>query len=151
LRGIVGESCHPEWPELQESISRALIEEGVREGVATPWPAVEAQTVLGGDVMIEEVRAQIKEGHREIVGRGGWKRRRAFQELVAIVEGYRGQSWSESGIGVEIQAVEMVWWLARRPAGMTLRVLGDKAGRTDYSAVGMALKRYELKKRRTRR
>ena len=31
---------------------------------------------------------------------------------------------------------------------MTLRVLGDKAGRTDYSAVGMALKRYELKKKK---
>jgi len=113
----LGSLVIPNGPELQESISRALIEEGVREGVATPWPAVEAQTVLGGDVMIEEVRAQIKEGHREIVGRGGWKRRRAFQELVAIVEGYRGQSWSESGIGAEIQAVEMVWWLPGDPRG----------------------------------
>jgi len=40
---------------------------------------------------------------------------------------------------------EIVWWPARRPAGMTLRQLGEKAGRADYAAVGMVLKRYELK------
>jgi len=40
---------------------------------------------------------------------------------------------------------EMVWWLARRHAGMTLRQLGEKAGRTDYAPVGMELKRYEFK------
>jgi len=39
----------------------------------------------------------------------------------------------------------MVWWLARRHAGMRLRELGEKAGLTDYAALGMALKHYELK------
>jgi len=37
----------------------------------------------------------------------------------------------------------MVWWLARRHAGMT--VSGREIRPNDYAAVGMALKRYELK------
>ena len=95
--------------------------------------------------MIEEVRTQIKEGHREIVGKRAWKRRRTFQEVVAVVEGHRGQSWVEFRDRRGDSGREMVWWMARLHAGMTLRELGEKAGRADYAAVGMALKRYELK------
>jgi chromosomal replication initiation ATPase DnaA len=39
----------------------------------------------------------------------------------------------------------MVWWLARRHAGMTLAELGQRAGGTDYAAVAMALKRFEAR------
>ena len=135
-----------EWdPRRWRSKYRALIGEGVRDGVASPWPSVEAQTVLGGVAMIEEVRTQIKEGHREIAGKRAWKRRRTFEEVVAVVEGHRGQRWGEFRDRRGDSGREMVWWLARRHAGMTLRELGEKAGRADYAAVGMALKRYELK------
>jgi chromosomal replication initiation ATPase DnaA len=40
---------------------------------------------------------------------------------------------------------EMVLWLARHHAGMTLAQLGERSGATDYAAVAMALKRFELK------
>ena len=106
---------------------------------------VENQAVLGGGAMIEEVRTQIKEGHREIVGKRAWKRRRTFQEVVAVVEGHRGQSWVEFRDRRGDSGREMVWWMARLHAGMTLRELGEKAGRTDYAPGRMALKRYELK------
>ena len=132
-------------PRRWRSKYRALIEEGIWEGAASPWPAVEAQTVLGGVAMIEEVRTQIKEGRREIVGKRAWKRRRTFQEVVAVVERHRGERWDDFRDRRGDSGREMVWWLARRHAGMTLRELGEKAGRTDYAAVGMALKRYELK------
>jgi len=93
----------------------------------------------------EGVRTQIKEGHREIAGKRASKRRRPFQEVVAMVEGHRGESWGEFRDRRGDSGREMVWWLARRHAGMTLRELGEKAGRADYAAVTLALKRYELK------
>ncbi len=40
---------------------------------------------------------------------------------------------------------EMVLWLARRHTAMTLGQLGERAGPTDYAAIAMALKRFELK------
>jgi chromosomal replication initiation ATPase DnaA len=39
----------------------------------------------------------------------------------------------------------MVLWLARRHTAMTLGQLGERAGPTDYAAIAMALKRFELK------
>ena len=89
----------------------------------------------------KELRAQIKEGHREIIGKRPWRRRRTFQEVVAIVEGHRGSRGAISGFGAEIRAGK--WsggW-----CGGTRGELGEKAGRADYAAVGMALKRFKLK------
>jgi chromosomal replication initiation ATPase DnaA len=39
----------------------------------------------------------------------------------------------------------MVFWLARRHAGMTLAQLGERSGGADYAAVAMALRRFETK------
>jgi hypothetical protein len=40
---------------------------------------------------------------------------------------------------------EVVYWLARRHAGMTLAQLGQGSGAADYAAVAMALRRSESK------
>jgi len=101
--------------------------------------------VLGGNALLEEVRTQIKQGRREIIGKRTWRRRCTFQHAVAVVERHRGKSWQESKNLTGDPSREMVWWLARRHAGMTLAQLGAQAGPTDYAAVAMALKRFESK------
>jgi REP element-mobilizing transposase RayT len=132
-------------PKRWRSKYRALVEAGAQEGAQSPWPAVEAQSALGGDALLEQVRTQIKEGRREIVGKRFLSRRRKFEDAVAIVERYRRQPWADFKERRGDPGREMVLWLARRHTGMTLGQLGERAGPTDYAAIAMALKRFELK------
>ena len=132
-------------PRRWRATYRALVETGASEGAASPWPAVEAQTVLGGEAMLEEVRTQIKEGRREIVGKRALSRRQSFEKAVSVVSAHRGEKWEAFKDRRGDPGREMVWWLARRHCGMSLAELGLRAGGVDYAAVGMALKRFEAK------
>ena len=157
-RAFAGYEPEPAWLETKATGSliegdprrwrskyRALVEAGAQEGAASPWPALEAQTVLGGQAMLEEVRTQIKEGRREMVGKRSLRLRRTFEQAVAIVEEYCRRPWAEFKERRGDPGREMVLWLARRHTGMTLAQLGERAGGADYAAVAMALKRFELK------
>jgi REP element-mobilizing transposase RayT len=126
---------------------RALVEEGAREGASSPWPALEAQVVLGGPVMLENVRGQLKGETREHGGKRTLRGRKSFEEIVAAVARTRGEAWEEFSQRRGDSGREMVWWLARRHCGLTLGQLGEKAGAVDYAAVGMALSRFESKMR----
>ena len=64
---------------------------------------------------------------------------------MVVVERHRGKSWQESKDLIGDPSREVVWWLARRHAGLPLAQLGAEAGPTDYAAVAMALKRFESK------
>jgi REP element-mobilizing transposase RayT len=132
-------------PRRWRSKYRALVEQGAQEGASSPWPALEAQAVLGGQALVEEVRTQIKEGRREIVGKRSLSRRRTFEDAVAIVERHRRRPWEEFRERRGDPGREMVFWLARRHTGLTLGQLGERSGAADYAAVAMALRRFELK------
>jgi hypothetical protein len=95
--------------------------------------------------MLEEVRTQIKEGRREIVGKRALNRRQSFEKAVSVVSAHRGEKWVTFRDRRGDPGREMVWWLARRHCGMSLSELGRLAGGVDYAAVGMALKRFEAK------
>jgi REP element-mobilizing transposase RayT len=124
---------------------RALVEEEAREGAASPWPALEAQVVLGSHAMLESVRRQLKGGKREHGGKRSLRRRRSFDEVLAAVARVRGEKWEAFKDRRGDPGRELAWWLARRYCGMTLEELGRQAGAVDYAAVGMALSRFEFK------
>jgi hypothetical protein len=127
---------------------RALVEEGAREGASSPWPALEAQVVLGSEALLENVRGQLKGGRggrREIAGKRALNRRRSFEEVVSAVSAHRGGKWEDFSRRRGDPGRELVWWLARKHCGMTLGELGKRAGGVDYAAVGMALSRFESK------
>ena len=128
---------------------RALVEEGAAEGASSPWPALEAQVVLGSHALLENVRAQLKGGHREHVGKRALRRRRSFEDVVAAVAAQRGEDWESFRQRRGDPGRELVWWLARRHCGLTLGELGKRTGGEDYAAVGMALSRFEAKLRKS--
>ena len=128
---------------------RALVEEGAAEGASSPWPALEAQVVLGNQVLLENARSQIKGGKREHVGKRALSRRRSFEEVVAAVARHRGEDWERLRQQRGNPARELAWWLARRHCGLTLGELGKRTGGEDYAAVGMALSRFEAKMRKS--
>ena len=127
---------------------RALVEAGVAEGALSPWPALEAQVVLGSEALLEEVRGQLKGVKREHAGKRSLRRQRSFEEVVSAVAKGRGEAWEDFSTRKGDPGRELVWWLARRHCGLTLGELGQKAGGVDYAAVGMALRRFELKLRK---
>jgi hypothetical protein len=126
---------------------RALVEAGAREGATSPWPALEAQVVLGSEALLEKVRGHIKGGTREYGGKRALARRRSFEAVVSVVARHRGEGWEEFSKRRGDSGRELVWWLARRHCGLTLGELGERAGGVDYAAVGMALSRFESKMR----
>ena len=71
----------------------------------------------------------VGEGRRKIVGKRSPRRRRTFEDVVAIVEPYRRRPWAEFRERHGDPGREMVFWLARRHAGMTLGQLGARAQR----------------------
>jgi REP element-mobilizing transposase RayT len=157
-RAFAGYEPQPQWletnaiasliegdPRRWRSKYRALVQEGAREGALSPWPAVEAQAVLGGHALLEEVRTQIKEGRREIVGKRSLNRRCTFEDAVAVVEWHSRTPWEKFKNLRGHPGREMVFWLARRHAGMTLAQLGERSAAADYAAVAMALRRFEIK------
>jgi len=127
---------------------RALVEEGATEGASSPWPALEAQVVLGSEALLEDVRGRLKGGKREHGGKRSLSRRRSFEEVVSAVASHRGGSWEDFSKRRGDPGREMAWWLARRHCGLTLAELGKRAGGVDYAAVGMALSRFESKMRK---
>jgi REP element-mobilizing transposase RayT len=127
---------------------RALVEEGAAEGASSPWPAVEAQVVLGSEALLKKVRGQLGGDKREHGGKRALGRRRSFEEVIAAVAGQRGEAWDTIRQRKGDSGREMAWWLARRHCGLTLGELGKATGGEDYAAVGMALRRFEGKLRR---
>jgi len=126
---------------------RAMVEAGAHEGASSPWPALEAQVVLGSGALLEKVRAQSGGAKREHGGKRALGRRRSFEEVVSAVARHRGEAWKDFSERKGDSGRELVWWLARRQCGLTLGELGRKSGGVDYAAVGMALSRFEAKLR----
>ena len=73
--------------------------------------------------------------------------RKRFEQAAAAVTSHRGEPWEAFSMRRGDPGRDMVWWLARRHSGLTVRELGEKSGAADYAAVGMALSPYESKLR----
>jgi len=90
----------------------------------------------------QKVRAQIAVG-RETCGCRELRERKSWAEVVQTVEKARGQKWEEFAGRHGDAGLAMALYVARRRTGMTLRALGEAAGGMDYTAVSMAVKRFE--------
>jgi hypothetical protein len=73
--------------------------------------------------------------------------RKRFEQAAAAVASHRGEPWEAFSMRRGDPGRDMVWWLARRHSGLTVRELGEKSGAADCAAVGIALSPYESKLR----
>ena len=151
FRALAGYGGAPPWLFREELLRRAggeagyrrLAEERAGGGLAESlWSSVKWGLVLGGESFARKVRAQVAAG-RESNGRRALRGRRSWAEVVRALERARGERWAEFAGRHGDPGLATALYVARRCTGLTLRQLGQEAGGMDYTAVSMALKRFE--------
>ncbi len=122
---------------------RRLVEERVGRGLQESfWSQLKWGLVLGGERFAERVRAELSPD-RESSGRRALRNRMSWSEVVRRIERARGERWDEFAGRHGDPGLAMALYVARRCTGLTLRALGQAAGGMDYTAVSMAIKRFE--------
>jgi putative transposase len=123
---------------------RDHVENAIREGLqASPWEHVQAQLVLGGKEFLGKVRRGLKSMSREQPQARALKQRRAWKEVVEVVEKVCGQQWEMLMDRHGSWGRELAWYWGRRKCGLRLAELGAAGGGVDYAAVSVAIKRFE--------
>ena len=123
---------------------REFVEEGIEEGIRTPWEDVRGQAVMGSEGFIEEVvrrhggekvkKAEIA-GRRDIVGHKPEAILAAVGKYYGIrVEEIKGRGWRYT------EARYVASYLMRRYGLLGLREIGERVG-LHFSAVGNAVQR----------
>lgn len=159
-RAYVGLDRRPEWLECERVLElgggkkqerfrkyREFVELAVRQGLErSPWEQLQEQVVLGGKEFLQELRAHISGDARE---QRGVKRlaqaRPRLEEVIANLEKVKGLAWSEFRDRHGDDGRDLVLYVGRRGCGMKLGELASAAGMSDYSAVWIAIRRYEIR------
>jgi REP element-mobilizing transposase RayT len=132
---------------------RKYVEQAVREGLeSSPWEELKEQVVLGGESFLAQLRAEVHGNEREqgAVRRLGAGRPR-LEEVIEQVERVKKESWEAFRDRHGDSGRDLVLYLGRRVCGLKLKDLAEVAGMRDYSAVGLAVKRYEERLQRAGR
>lgn len=157
-RAYVGLEAKPKWLECQAVLElgggrkrervrayRKYVEQAVREGLeSSPWEALREQVVLGGEGFLARLREQVQGNEREqgAVRRLG-ARRLPLEEVIRQVEAVKKEQWAAFRDRHGDSGRDLVLYLGRRVCGLKLKELAVVAGMRDYSAVALAVKRYE--------
>ena len=157
-RSYAGYAKPPEWLCMREILSRAArkkaervaryradirqrLSKGVDPGLAE---RLADGFALGAEAFRERVRLAGK-GGREIAGDGRLRRRVSFEDLVAIIERLRDEEYAHFMAMRGDWGKPLLLWSLRRYGAMTLREAGEAVGGMDYTAVAMAIRRFEQK------
>ena len=120
--------------DIQQRLTKGvepLLQERLADGFA-----------LGTEAFRERIR-QAGKGGREIAGSGKLRPRISFEDLVAIIERLRNEDFKTFMARRGDWAKPLLLWALRRYSGMTLNAVGEAVGGMDYTAVAMAIKRFE--------
>jgi putative transposase len=164
-RAYVGLGKRPEWLECDSILElggdkkdarkrkyRDYVESAVREGLGkSPWEELRDQVVLGGERFLQKLRAHVSGNARE---QRGVKRlaqaRPKLDEIIANLEKAKGQRWMEFRDRYGDGGRDLVLYIGRRICGLKLQELAMVAGMNDYSAVSIAIRRFETQLRRSK-
>jgi len=120
--------------DIQHRLSKG-VEPLLRERLADGF-------ALGTEAFRERIRLAGK-GGREIAGSGRLRQRISFDALVAIIERLRDEDFKTFMARRGDWAKPLLLWVLRRYSGMTLSEVGGAVGGMNYTAVAMAIKRFE--------
>jgi len=99
---------------------------------------------LGAEAFRESVRRAGKDG-REISGSVKLRPRVSRKDVIGLIERLRKEGFEAFMKLRGDWAKPLLLWTLRRYSGMTLKEVGDAVGGMDYTAVAMAIKRFEKK------
>ena len=109
------------------------VEEAVRSDLAkSPWEEVKAGFVLGGEMLLDQVRKRITGNIKEQPGLEEIKKPLRLEDLVKVVSDYKGKEWEQFVNRRRDWGRDMVLLLAKKN---TNRELAEHIGRVDDSAV----------------
>jgi len=162
-RAYAGYAKVPEWLETREILRRAAhkgadrvpryrteVQQRLTKGVE---PALREQLDERFALGSASFRARVKElakGGREPTGTRELRRRVSFEAVLDVVAELRE---APSAAFMEARGDwgrPLVLWAVRQFCGMTLSEIGQEAGGMDYTAVAMAIRRFEHKARQDR-
>lgn len=145
----------PEWLELREILKRLpgsdpcaqyrnevarIISGGHDEGFIE---ALTSRLSIGGAAFAEKVRRISGEPVRDVGSKHELRTRISWKRLLEVAEEVRGEPWLQFGARRGDCGKAVVFRLARRYCGMTLKEVGMEAGGVDYAAVSDRIRRYE--------
>lgn len=129
-----------EGPECYRKFVEDYVRQHVKENPEDPsW----SETILGSPDFHERVRPLLKGNRREQPEIRQWDKAIPFETVVAAVEKAKGEAWNAFRDKYGDLGRDLVFHLARRHSGLTLRQIGAYAGDLDYVAVSNAIRRFE--------
>mgnify|MGYP001305243846 CR=1 FL=1 len=151
-RAYAGYEPVPRWLRTREVLGRVdggragyreWMEDRLAQGYSEDiWSRLKWNAVLGSERFAEKMRRQAQVV-RETQGRGKLREAVAWEDVVRAVEQVKAEPWQAFEGRYGDWGRDLGLWIARRRAGLTLRELGQRAGRMDYSAVSEAVRRFE--------
>ena len=157
-RAYIGLARKPEWLECeavlelgggkraeQQKQYRQYVETAVREGLEkSPWEELKEQVVLGSEAFVKQLRGHVRGNAREQRGAGRLTRvRPKLDQVIAVVEKLKREKWRQFRDRYGDGGRDLVLYVGQRVCGMTLAELAEACGMRNYSAAGLAIRRYE--------
>ena len=157
-RSYAGYEQRPEWLTTGKLLLRAsgnnmaerqkryrqeackIIREGVEESFLE---RLREEIALGGEEFRKRIRKLIRVSGRECACKRQARQRCSFEDVLKAVEELKAEEWSKFSGHRGDWGKGLVLWGARKHCGLTLAQIGEKAGGMDYTAVAMAIRRFE--------
>jgi REP element-mobilizing transposase RayT len=132
----------------QRQAYREHVESAVRPGLPeSPWEKVIGQVILGGREFVRGLRGKLTGNAREQPGLRKLTRRPKLEDVIQVVERLKGQKWEQFRDQYGDTGRDLVLWFGRKRCGLQLRMLARWVGDLDYTAVSLAVKRFEQRRR----
>ena len=114
-----------------------------------PWERLEAGLVLGGTEFVRRVRGLLKGNRQEQPAVRRLEERPRIERVIKVVEAVKGEEWETFRDRHGDWGRDVVLYLGQKRCGLRLRELSAVAGGVDDATVGMAVKRLEIRLRKS--
>jgi hypothetical protein len=111
----------------------------------SPWEKLQAGLVLGSEAFLEVIRQQVTGNKREQPALGALEHRPRLAQVIKVVESLKQEKWDDFRDRYGDWGRDLVLYLGRVRCGLKLRELASAVGGIDYTAVGIAVKRFQQK------
>lgn len=136
----------------QRQAYREHVESAVRQGLPeSPWEKVIARVMLGGKEFVQNLRQRASGNAREQPGLKQLTRRPGLKDVIRAVERLKGQKWKQFRDQYGDTGRDLVLWFGRKRCGLKLQNLARRVGDLDYTAVSVAVKRFEQRRRQDKK